>query len=138
MFFNRFDIAFKPVEKHFLRRSLLLALPSALMVVFSVLFIRLWGASHGWSAADMSTVSYYLLGSIGFLSVIRACLPLNIWRALLILFSVVGFYASAVVLKNLIEISLLTATTFPVYLALMAIFTGVFILTTILQKYEFD
>ena len=108
------------------------------MVVFSVLFIRLWGAGHGWSAADMSTVSYYLLGSIGFLSVIRACLPLNIWRTLLILFSVVGFYASAVVLKNLIEISLLTATTFPVYLALMATFTGVFILTTILQKYEFD
>ena len=133
-----FERNIKPVEKHFLRRSLLLALPSALMVVFSVLFIRLWGASHGWSAADMSTVSYYLLGSIGFLSVIRACLPLNIWRALLILFSVVGFYASAVVLKNLIEISLLTATTFPVYLALMAIFTGVFILTTILQKYEFD
>jgi len=121
-----FERNIKPVEKHFLRRSLLLALPSALMVVFSVLFIRLWGASHGWSA------------SIGFLSVIRACLPLNIWRALLILFSVVGFYASAVVLKNLIEISLLTATTFPVYLALMAIFTGVFILTTILQKYEFD
>ena len=58
------------------------------------------------------------------LSVIRACLPLNIWRALLILFSVVGFYASAVVLKNLIEISLLTATASPVYLALMAIFTG--------------
>ena len=133
-----FERNIKPVEKHFLRRSLLLALPSALMVIFSVLFIRLWGASHGWSAADMSTVSYYLLGSIGFLSVIRACLPLNIWRALLIVFSVVGFYASAVVLKNLIEISLLTATTFPVYLALMAIFTGVFILTTILQKYEFD
>lgn len=133
-----FERNIKPVEKHFLRRSLLLALPSALMVVFSILFIRLWGASHGWSAADMSTVSYYLLGSIGFLSVIRACLPLNIWRALLIIFSVVGFYASAVVLKNLIEISLLTATTFPVYLALMAIFTGVFILTTILQKYEFD
>ena len=133
-----FERNIKPVEKHFLRRSLLLALPSALMVVFSVLFIRLWGASHGWSAVDMSTVSYYLLGSIGFLSVIRACLPLNIWRALLIVFSVVGFYASAVVLKNLIEISLLTATTFPVYLALMAIFTGVFILTTILQKYEFD
>ena len=133
-----FERNIKPVEKHFLRRSLLLALPSALMVVFSVLFIRLWGASHGWSAADMSTVSYYLLGSIGFLSVIRACLPLNIWRALLIVFSVVGFYASAIVLKNLIEISLLTATTFPVYLALMAIFTGVFILTTILQKYEFD
>ena len=53
------------------------------MVVFSVLFVRLWGAHHGWSSLDMSTLSYYLLGSIGFLSVIRACLPLNIWRGLL-------------------------------------------------------
>ena len=33
---------------------------------------------------------------------------------------------------------LLTATTFPVYLALMAIFTGVFILTNDSPKYEFD
>ena len=40
--------------------------------------------------------------------------------------------------KKLDRDFLLTATTFPVYLALMAIFTGVFILTTILQKYEFD
>ncbi len=29
------------------------------------------------------------LDPIGFLSVIRACLPLNIWRALLVIFSVV-------------------------------------------------
>ena len=108
------------------------------MVVFSVLFVRLWGAHHGWSSLDMSTLSYYLLGSIGFLSVIRACLPLNIWRGLLIIFSVCGFYLSAFYLKGLIEIGTLTAVTFPVYLALMALFTGIFILATIYQKYEFD
>ena len=133
-----FERNIKPVEKHFLRRSLQLALPNALMVVFSVLFVRLWGAYHGWSSLDMSTLTYYLLGSIGFLSVIRACLPLNIWRGLLIIFSVCGFYLSAFYLKGLIEIATLTAVTFPVYLALMSLFTGSFILATIFQKYEFN
>ena len=132
-----FERNIKPVEKHFLKRSLHLALPNALMVVFSVLFVRLWGAHHGWSSLDMSTLSYYLLGSIGFLAVIRACLPLNIWRGLLIIFSVCGFYLSAFYLKGLIEIGTLTAVTFPVYLALMSLFTGIFILATIYQKYEF-
>ena len=63
---------------------------------------------------------------------------LNIWRGLLIIFSVCGFYLSAFYLKGLIEIGTLTAVTFPVYLALMALFTGIFILATIYQKYEFD
>ena len=133
-----FERNIKPVEKHFLRRSLQLALPNALMVVFSVLFVLLWGTYHGLSSLDMSTLTYYLLGSIGFLSVIRACLPLNIWRGLLIIFSVCGFYLSAFYLKGLIEIATLTAVTFPVYLALMSLFTGSFILATIFQKYEFN
>jgi len=41
-------------------------------------------------------------------------------------------------LKGLIEIGTLTAVTFPVYLALMSLFTGIFILATIYQKYEFN
>lgn len=133
-----FERNIKPVEKHFLKRSLLLALPSSLMVVFSVLFVRFWGAQFGWSDLEVSTLCYYLLGSIGFLSVIRSCLPLNLWRILLIAFSVLGFYISAIVLKNIIEISTLTAASFPLYIALMAIFSGIFILSTIYQKYEFD
>ena len=108
------------------------------MVVFSVLFVSLWGAHHGWSSLDMSTLSYYLLGSIGFLSVIRACLPLNIWRGLLIIFSVCGFYLSAFYLKGLIEIGTLTAVTFPVYLALMALFTESSSWRLFIKKYEFD
>ncbi|KXT76324.1 hypothetical protein STRDD10_00296 [Streptococcus sp. DD10] len=133
-----FERNIKPVEKHFLKRSLLLALPSSLMVVFSVLFVRFWGAYWGWTNIEISTLSYYLLGSIGFLSVIRACLPFNIWRALLVAFSVIGFFTSAIVLQNFIEISTLTSNSLPLYLVLMAIFTGIFIFCTIYQKYEFD
>ncbi|MBP2622109.1 cation-translocating P-type ATPase [Streptococcus panodentis] len=133
-----FERNIKPVEKHFLKRSLQLALPSALMIVFSVLFVRFWGTAQGWTDIEMSTLSYYLLGTISFLSVIRACLPLNLWRSLLILFSVLGFYASAFVLQHLLEIATLTAATLPVYLILMVIFGLVFVVCTIKQKYRFD
>ena len=133
-----FERNIKPVEKHFLKRSLQLALPSSLMIVFSVLFVRIWGSSHGWSDIEMSTLTYYLLGSISFLSVIRACLPLNIWRSLLIIFSVFGFYLSAFVLQHLLEIATLTAATLPVYLILMVVFGLVFVACTIKQKYRFD
>jgi len=108
------------------------------MIVFSVLFVRIWGSSHGWSDIEMSTLTYYLLGSISFLSVIRACLPLNLWRSLLIIFSVFGFYLSAFVLQHLLEIATLTAATLPVYLILMVIFGLVFVACTIKQKYRFD
>ena len=133
-----FERNIKPVEKHFLKRSLQLALPSSLMIVFSVLFVRIWGSSHGWSDIEMSTLTYYLLGSISFLSVIRACLPLNLWRSLLIIFSVFGFYLSAFVLQHLLEIATLTAATLPVYLILMVVFGFVFVACTIKQKYRFD
>ncbi|KXT79058.1 HAD-IC family P-type ATPase [Streptococcus sp. DD13] len=132
-----FERNIKPVEKHFLKRSMSLALPSALMVVASVLIVRFWGATHGWTDMEVTTLSYYLLGSIGFISVIRACLPLNLWRGLLIAFSVLGFYVSAIVLQRVIEISTLTANSFPVYLVLMGIFILLFIWATIHQKYEF-
>ena len=133
-----FERNIKPVEKHFLKRSLQLALPSSLMIVFSVLFVRIWGSSHGWSDIEMATLTYYLLGSISFLSVIRACLPLNLWRSLLIIFSVFGFYLSAFVLQHLLEIATLTAATLPVYLILMVVFGLVFVACTIKQKYRFD
>ena len=133
-----FERNIKPVEKHFLKRSLQLALPSSLMIVFSVLFVRIWGSSHVWSDIEMATLTYYLLGSISFLSVIRACLPLNLWRSLLIIFSVFGFYLSAFVLQHLLEIATLTAATLPVYLILMVIFGLVFVACTIKQKYRFD
>ncbi len=81
---------------------------------------------------------YSLLGSIGFLSVIRACLPLNIWRGLLIIFCLRASIFLPFYLKGLIEIEH-TAVTFPVHLALMSLsYVGIFILATIYQKYEFD
>ena len=126
-----FERNIKPVEQDFLRKSMLRALPSALMVVFSVLFVKIFGSSQGWSEVETGTLLYYLLASIGFMSVVRACLPFNIWRILLIVWSVGGFVATALfpTTQKLLEISSLTSKTVPVYLTMMAIFIILFILS---------
>ena len=126
-----FERNIKPVERDFLKQSLLKALPSALMVVFSVLFIKIFGTSHGWSQVEMSTLMYYILASIGFMSVVRACLPLTLGRILLFVWSVGGFLATALfpTTQKLLEISTLTAQTVPVYTIMMTIFIVLFILS---------
>lgn len=123
-----FERNIKPVEPHFLKKSMFLALPNALMIIISVLFSQIYGSIAGWSSMEIGTLSYYLLGTISFLAVIRACLPLNLWRVGLILWSVGGFFLSAYFLKGLLHIGTLTANTWPVYLVLATIFTLIFIL----------
>ena len=127
-----FERNIKPVEQNFLRKSMLRALPSALMVVFSVLFVKIFGTSQDWTAIEISTLLYYLLASIGFMSVVRACLPFSLWRVLLIIWSVVGFLGTALFprIQKLLEISTLTGQTLPIYGIMMLVFIVMFILTS--------
>ncbi len=129
-----FEKNIQPVEKDFIKKSLLMALPSALMVVFSVIFVRIWGSLNGWIPQEISTVLYYLLGSIGMLSVIRACLPLNFWRILLIIWSISAFIVTAILFRPLIEIGVLSGRTFELYAILMIFFAIIFIVIEWLKK----
>ena len=131
-----FEKNIQPVEKDFIKKSLLMALPSALMVVFSVIFVRIWGSLNSWIPQEISTVSYYLLGSIGMLSVIRACLPLNFWRTILIVWSISAFIVTAVLFRPLIEIGVLSGRAFELYVILMIIFTIIFIIIEWLKKHS--
>lgn len=127
-----FERNIKPVEQNFLRKSMLRALPSALMVVFSVLFVKIFGTSQDWTAIEISTLLYYLLASIGFMSVVRACLPFSLWRVLLIIWSIGGFLGTALFprIQKLLEISTLTGQTLPIYGIMMLVFIVIFILTS--------
>lgn len=116
----------RPVEKHFLRRSLQLSIPNALMLVISVLIFHLSQVYLGMSNTDMLTLSYYMMGSTGVLAVIRACIPLNKGRVALIIYSVFGFLISSYYLRDVIEISTLNSYTLPIYLIAMAICTPLF------------
>lgn len=121
-----FERNIRPVEKHFLRKSLLLALPNALMVVISVLAFHLMQVYGGLTSSDMQTLSYYILGSTGVLAVIRACLPLTKVRLALIIYSVFGFFIGSHFLHHLVEIRPLSDYTLMIYLGLMVVFTPVF------------
>ncbi len=125
-FILTFERNIRPVEKHFLRKSLLLALPNALMVVLSVLIFHLMQIFGYLNLHDMQTLSYYVLGSTGLLAVIRACLPLTKARLALIIYSVFGFFISSHFLHGLIEIPPLNSHTLPIYSGLMLIFIPVF------------
>lgn len=124
-----------PIEKDFLKKSMFAALPSALMVIFSVIFVRFFGVSHGWNTQDISTVSYYLLGSISFLSVIRACLPFNWLRFALVVETFIALFASAILFRPLLEIGTLNAKTFPIYASIMIISIIIFTVFSTLPKY---
>lgn len=121
-----FERNIRPVEKHFLRRSLQLSIPNALMLVISVLIFHLSQVYLGMSNTDMLTLSYYMMGSTGVLAVIRACIPLNKGRVALIIYSVFGFLISSYYLRDVIEITTLNAITLPIYLVAMAICTPLF------------
>ncbi|HEM3993478.1 TPA: cation-translocating P-type ATPase [Streptococcus suis] len=125
-FILTFERNIRPVEKHFLRKSLLLALPNALMVILSVLIFHLMQVFGYLNLHDMQTLSYYVLGSTGLLAVIRACLPLTKARLALIIYSVFGFFISSHFLHSLIEIHPLNSHTLPIYSGLMLIFIPVF------------
>ncbi|HEM6575512.1 TPA: cation-translocating P-type ATPase [Streptococcus suis] len=125
-FILTFERNIRPVEKHFLRKPLLLALPNALMVVLSVLIFHLMQVFGYLNLHDMQTLSYYVLGSTGLLAVIRACLPLTKARLALIIYSVFGFFISSHFLHGLIEIHPLNSHTLPIYSGLMLIFIPVF------------
>ena len=122
-----------PIEKDFLKKAMFAALPSALMIIFAVFFVRIFGAQNGWITQEISTISYYLLGSISFLSVARACLPLNKIRIALLIETAIVFFATAILFRPLLEIGVLTSRTIPVYAVLMAVFTVIFIISTKLQ-----
>ncbi|HFR3883486.1 TPA: cation-translocating P-type ATPase [Streptococcus suis] len=125
-FILTFERNIRPVEKHFLRKSLLLALPNALMVVLSVLIFHLMQVFGYLNLHDVQTLSYYVLGSTGLLAVIRACLPLTKARLALIIYSVFGYFISSHFLHGLIEIHPLNSHTLPIYSGLMLIFIPVF------------
>ena len=125
-FILTFERNIRPVEKHFLRRSLQLSIPNALMLVISVLIFHLSQVYLGMSNTDMLTLSYYMMGSTGVLAVIRSCIPLNKGRVALIIYSVFGFLISSYYLRDVIEISTLNSYTLPIYLVAMAICTPLF------------
>lgn len=126
-FILTFERNIRPVDKHFLKAALWRAFPNAILVVIGVALFY-WMRVQGMiTPAEMTSLSYYVLGGTGVLLVIKSCFPLTTARKWLIVYSVLGFYLSSYYLHGLIQVAPLTARTLPLYLILMAIFTPLYL-----------
>ncbi|MDO4872354.1 MAG: HAD-IC family P-type ATPase [bacterium] len=132
-----FERSDAPIEKDFLKKSMFMALPSALMIVISIIFVTVFGQNNGWIPREISTTLYYLLGSISFFAVVRACIPFNKLRIALLVETVAMFFATAILFRSILEIGTLTDKTLPIYLAITAISAIIFVAIEVLQKINF-
>jgi cation-transporting ATPase E len=117
-FFMSFEQDKNRIEKHFLKKSLLRALPNALLITFSVALVYLIGSINGWSQIESSTLMYYLLGTITLMGVARACIPFNKLRLFLLSTSTIGFFGTSFIFQSLLQIETLTANTLPIFIIL--------------------
>jgi len=109
------------VTKDFLRTALMRALPNAILITLSFIFIHFYGLAQGWSHVDTITLMYCCLGVITFYNVIRACWPLN-WHNLAILtLTISGYFAALYLVGPFIGLGTLTAATVPVFAAIVAV-----------------
>ncbi|MCL1839941.1 HAD-IC family P-type ATPase [Candidatus Saccharibacteria bacterium] len=118
-FWMSFENDRTPVKGNFLGVSLFKALPSAILIAASVTFLHFYGAAEGWDTKDIVTVMFYILGAITTFNVVKACFPLNKLRAFLIVTTIGGFLGASVILRDFVEINLLSSKTMPVFIVLL-------------------
>jgi cation-transporting ATPase E len=120
-FFLSFEADKGKISSKFLRSSLLKALPNSLLIIASVVFIHFYGLANSWSQLDMTTLMYYMLGSISLMGVIRACWPLDKLRLFLLVTTIGGFFVATILFRSILNIGLLTPVTAKVFVILLII-----------------
>lgn len=127
-FFMSFEQDKSPIQKNFLKKSLIKSLPNAILITVCVLIVHLVGQHSGWSQIESTTLMYYLLGGITLMGVARACIPFNKLRVFLLVTSTIGFYGASIILRSLLKIEMLNSNTIPLFIILIAL-SGVVLLT---------
>ena len=120
-----FYLSFKadkaPIKKGFLKTALLRALPNALLIVASFIFIHFYGQAQGWSDVEQTTLMYCLLGVVTFFNVVKACLPLTWLNFAVLTTTITGYFAALWLIGPFIGLGMLTATTAPIFAILAVI-----------------
>ncbi|MDT2847551.1 cation-translocating P-type ATPase [Vagococcus carniphilus] len=120
-FFLQFENDKRKVTTKFLPTALKRALPNSMLVVMNVTFIYIYGQINGWQPIDVTTLMYYMLIAVSAMAVIKACMPFNPLRIFLAVTTTVGTYVAAMLFKGILEISMLTSETLPVFIALVVV-----------------
>ncbi|MFW7431897.1 cation-translocating P-type ATPase [Vagococcus carniphilus] len=120
-FFLQFENDKRKVTTKFLPTALKRALPNSMLVVMNLTFIYIYGQVNGWQPIDVTTLMYYMLIAVSAMAVIKACMPFNPLRIFLAVTTTVGTYVAAMLFKGILEISMLTSETLPVFIVLVVV-----------------
>jgi ATPase, P-type (transporting), HAD superfamily, subfamily IC len=120
-FFLSFEEDKSKIPSKFLKYSLLRALPNAILIVSNIVFIHFYGQASGWGEIEITTLMYYMLGSIMLFGVIQACLPLNKLRAFIMVTTIGGLGIAIVLFRSIVHVGLLTQNTLGVFTLLLSV-----------------
>ncbi len=120
-FFLQFENDKRKVTTKFLPTALKRALPNSILVVLNICFIYIYGQINQLAPVDVTTLMYYMLIAVSAMAVIKACMPFNPLRLFLAVTTTLGTYVAAMLFKGILEISLLTSQTLPIFIILVII-----------------
>ncbi len=102
-FFLTLEPCRERIKGNFMHTVLCSAVPSALIITAFVALIQMWIAPvMGFDAEQASTLCIYVTGLIWLVQLFRVCRPFTAARRILWVLMTVGFFASAVLLANVL------------------------------------
>lgn len=120
-FFLSFEENKQQVRGKFLRTVLNRALPNALFVIGNILIVEWISRVQNWSNMETVTLMYYLLIAISVMAVLKVCYPFNKLRVFLFFTTFLGTYVAAMLFRSILQVGLLNATTWPIFLIMVVL-----------------
>lgn len=130
-FFLSFEPDPRKIQGTFLNNSFRKAIPNALTTIISILLAYVFAGMLNLTEGDTTTVMYYLVAFVTMLGVYKACVPPNKLRLFLCITMTAGFYVATLLFHTILEITILPAKGWILFLILAAVSI---ILVIVLQK----
>ena len=107
-FFLSFKENSKPIKGTFLRTVIKNALPYALAIIVSIVFLTFTRQGLNLSAEETETAMYLAIGGISVLAVIEACRPFTKISTFLCTTTAIGYLFAVFLFKNLLHLTPIT------------------------------
>ena len=127
-FFMSFEKNDKKCEGSFLQTAVKEALPNGIAVFLCCAALSVLSGFIGLEKEQSTLLMYLSVGIISLAGVVKASLPLNLYRGMLALISAVGFVCAVILFSSflqLAELSVLGAAVFPAVIIPGLIFAAV-------------
>lgn len=115
-FFITFERNEKQIKGTFLKTALINALPFALVIVLNIIILTFMGGILGIEQDKLITIMYLLIGFTSILAVQEVCIPFNKRHLFLFITTIIGFFASVILFKDILKLNSITLKQFMVFI----------------------